>query len=69
MLTYSESPEKAHLELLEEAAVGYHIATTLAPGLSCNRREYRLSAKISQALAEKFGPKKVIEKFKEVFLS
>jgi len=69
VLMYSESPEKAHLELLEEAALGYHNATTLAPGLSCNRREYRLSAKVSQELAERFGPKKVMEKFKEVFLS
>jgi hypothetical protein len=69
VLTYSESPEKAHLELLGEAALGYRNATALTTGLSCKRPDYRLPAKISQALAEKFGPKKVIEKFKEVFLS
>lgn len=69
VLTYSESPEKAHLELLGEAALGYHNATTLTAGLSCNRSDYRLPAKISQELAERFGPEKVMEKFKEVFLS
>jgi hypothetical protein len=69
VLTYSESLEKAHLELLGKAALGYRNATALTTGLSCKRPDYRLPAKISQALAEKFGPKKVIEKFKEVFLS
>lgn len=69
VLMYSESPEKAHLELLGEAALGYHNATALTAGLSCKRSDYRLPAKISQALAEKFSPQKVIEKSKEVFLS
>ena len=69
VLTYSESPEKAHHELLGEAALGYHNATTLTAGLSCNRSDYRLPAKVSQELAEHFGPQKVMEKFKEVFLS
>jgi len=69
VLTYSESPEKAHLELLGEAALGYHNTTTLTAGLSCKRPDYRLPAKVSQELAEKFGPQKVMEKFKEVFLS
>ena len=69
VLTYSESPEKAHLELLGEAALGYHNATALTTGLSCKRSDYRLPAKVSQELAEHFGPQKVMEKFKEVFLS
>ena len=69
VLTYSESPEKARLELLGEATLGYHNATELTTGLSCKRTDYRLSAKISQELAEKFSPQKVMEKFKEVFLS
>ena len=68
VLTYSESPEKARLELLGEATLGYHNATELTTGLSCKRTDYRLSAKISQELAEKFSPQKVMEKFKEVFL-
>jgi hypothetical protein len=66
---YSESPKKAHLELLGEAALGYHNTTTLTAGLSCKRPDYRLLAKVSQELAEHFGPQKVMEKFKEVFLS
>ena len=69
VLTYSESQEKAHLELLGEAALGYNNATALTAGLSCNRSDYRLPAKISQELAEHFGPQKVMKKFKEVFLS
>ena len=69
VLTYSESPEKAHLELLGEAALGYHNATALTTGLSCKRPDYRLLAKVSQELAEHFGPQKVMEKFKEIFLS
>ena len=69
VLTYSESPEKAHLELLGEAALGYHNATELTTWLSCKRSDYRLPAKVSQELAEHFGPQKVMEKFKEVFLS
>ena len=69
VLTYSESPEKAHLELLGEAALGYHNDTKLITGLSCKRSDYRLPAKVSQELADKFGPQKVMEKFKEVFLS
>ena len=69
VLTYSETPEKAHLELLGEGALGYRNATALTTGLSCKRSDYRLPAKVSQELAEKFGPQKVMEKFKEVFLS
>jgi hypothetical protein len=69
VLTYSESPEKAHLELLGEAVLGYHNATELTTWLSCKRSDYRLPAKVSQELAEHFGPQKVMEKFKEVFLS
>jgi len=69
VLMYSESPKKAHLELLGEAALGYHNTTTLTAGLSCKRPDYRLLAKVSQELAEHFGPQKVMEKFKEVFLS
>jgi hypothetical protein len=69
VLMYSESSEKAHLELLGGAALGYHNATELTTRLSCKRPDYRLSAKFSQALAEKFSPQKVIEKSKEVFLS
>ena len=61
--------EKAHLELLGEAALGYHNTTTLTAGLSCKRPDYRLLAKVSQELAEHFGQQKVMEKFKEVFLS
>ena len=69
VLMYSESSEKAYLELLGEAALGYHNTTTLTAGLSCKRPDYRLLAKVSQELAEHFGPQKVMEKFKEVFLS
>lgn len=65
---YSESPEKAYLELLGEAALGYHNATTITSELSWKRSDYRLSAKISQELPEHLGPKKVMEKFKQVFL-
>jgi len=68
VLKYSESPEKAHLELLAETALGYHNTTTLTAGLSCKRPDYRLSAKVSQELSEMFGPQKVMEKLKEVFL-
>jgi len=69
VLTYSETPEKAHLELLGEGALGYRNATALTTGLSCKRPDYRLPAKVSQELAEHFGPQKVMKKFKEVFLS
>jgi len=68
VLTYSESPEKAHLELLGEAALSYHNDTAPTAGLPCKRSDYRLPAKVSQELAEMFGPQKVMEKFKEVFL-
>jgi len=68
VLTYSETPEKVHLKLLGEGALGYCNATALTTGLSCKRPDYRLPAKVSQELAEKFGPKKVMEKFKQVFL-
>ena len=68
VLMYSKSSEKAHLELLGEAALGYHNTTTLTAGLSCKRPDYRLPAKVSQELAEHFGPQKVMKKFKEVFL-
>jgi hypothetical protein len=57
------------LELFGEVALGYHNATELTTRLSCKLPNYRLSPKISQALAEKFSLQKVIEKFKEVFLS
>jgi hypothetical protein len=57
------------LELLGEATLVYQNATELITGLSCKRPVYRLPVKVSQELAEKFGPKKEMEKFKEVFLS
>jgi len=69
VMMHSESLEKVHLELLGEAALGYHNVTTLTAALSCNRSDYRLPGKISQELAEHFSPQKVMEKFKEVFLS
>jgi hypothetical protein len=57
------------LELFGEVALGCHKATALTTGFSGKRSDYRLPAKVSQELAEKFGPQKVMEKFKEVFLS
>jgi hypothetical protein len=60
VLMYLESSEKAHLELFGEVALGYHNATALTTGLSGKHSDYRLLAKVSQELAEKF---------KEVFLS
>jgi len=68
VLMYSKSSEKAHLELLGEAALGYRNATELTIELSSRRSDYRLPAKVSQELAEKSGAQKVMEKFKQVFL-
>lgn len=69
VLTFSGSPERAHLELLGEAAVGYDGAETLASQLLSPRDDYRLPPAVARELAEKFGPERVMKQFRQVFLS
>ena len=68
VLTYSESPEKAHLELLGKAALPYKDASTLAKWLSLNRFDYQLSIEAFREAAMNYGPNHVMNKFREVFL-
>jgi hypothetical protein len=68
VLTYSESPEKAHLELLGKAALPYKDASTLAKWLSLNRFDYQLSIEAFREAAMNYGPNHVMNKFRQVFL-
>jgi len=69
VLTFSGSPERAHLELLGEAAVEYDSAETLASRLLSARDNYRLPPAVARELANKFAPEQVMQQFRQVFLS
>jgi hypothetical protein len=69
VLTFSGSPERAHLELLGEAAIQYDSAETLASRLLSARDDYRLPPAAARELANKFGPEQVMKQFRQVFLS
>ena len=69
VLTFSGSPEKAHLELLGKAALGYSDAETLALCLAMPRDNYRLESGHVRELADRFGPDQVMKQFQKVFLS
>jgi len=69
VLTFSGSPETAHLELLGEAALGYSDADTLALCLAMPRDNYRLESGHVRELADRFGPDQVMKQFQKVFLS
>jgi len=69
VLTYSESPEKAHLELLGEAALEYSDIDTLAKWFELPRDSYQLGSGQVQELADRFGSDQVMKQFQKVFLS
>lgn len=69
VLTYSESPEKAHLELLGEAALEYSDIDTLAKWFELPRESYQLGSGQVRELADRFGSDQVMKQFQKVFLS
>jgi len=69
VLTFSGSPETAHLELLGKAAFEYSDADTLFPCLGLPRDHYRLEPGQVQELSDRFGSAQVMKQFQKVFLS